>query len=119
MKNILKENMLRFGTKNLSESDKVKLSEGRVYFIRLEKVEKYKNLGLSQMEIEDVITKEYDEKYKDKPETRKYFNVELAVDHYYKYLENESPSKKKRRYAGYDQKTLDYIGSAELKNDTF
>ena len=89
MKNILKENMLRFGTKNLSESDKVKLSERQIYDISVRDVEELKNQGMSIQEIIDYFNKKYGNSW---------FG---DVEKHYKYLEKETPQQRNERHAGY------------------
>lgn len=98
---ILKENMLRFGTRNLSESDKLKLNEFEIHTISLEMVEKRKNQGMSMQQIIDEFNKEHGDEWINN------------VEEHYTYLEKETPEQRKQRYARYDQKTLDYIGSSK------
>jgi hypothetical protein len=103
---ILKENMLRFGTRNLSESDKAKLNEFEIIIISVAQVEKRKNQGMSLQEIINDIMKHY----ANSTETQ---HIPAQVKAHYGDLEKETPEQRKQRYAGYDQETLDYIGSSK------
>ncbi len=84
-----------------AKSNKAKLNEFEIHTISLEMVEKRKNQGMSMQQIIDEFNKEHGDEWINN------------VEEHYTYLEKETPEQKEKRYAGYDQKTLDYIGSSK------